>query len=258
MKKPMHDNANTNRKNFAPLVAPAKFAADGYCVKLGFLTERQCEFYLSLVENYRLSHDVPQIRRATGGERSLNYRVIDGLKIKKHLPEIQTLYRNVNETVNSTVGENLAPLKNEQVGVNVNITPPGGEYRWHYDRNKITGILYLNSVEGGETECSPNYRLSFGKTKFSGLQRLSDKLLQLNAVRSVFGKQILIAPQQGTLVLMRADKCLHSVRPVLGNKDRINVILAFDAADAEFIVEEKLGNYLYNQNTPAFSDPNYQ
>jgi hypothetical protein len=42
-----------------------------------------------------------------------------------------------------------------------NITPPGGEYRWHYDRNAATAILYLNEVPGGETEMFPNYRLVF-------------------------------------------------------------------------------------------------
>lgn len=39
--------------------------------------------------------------------------------------------------------------------------PPGGEYRWHYDRNAVTAILYLNEVPGGETEIFPNFRLVF-------------------------------------------------------------------------------------------------
>lgn len=255
----MNKETNSSRKTSAALAAAERFAAGGYRIAHDFLTAQECEYFLSLIEEYRLAHDVPQIRRSNGrSERSLNYRVIDGLNIKKYLPEIRQLYVEVNQTVNAIAGENLSPLKNEQVGVNVNITPPGGEYRWHYDRNRLTGILYLNTVEGGETECYPNYRLSLGKTKFSKFQQAADKLLELKWVRSVFGKQVLLTPQQGTLVLMRADKCLHSVRRVLGDKDRINIILSYDAPDTSFVVDERLGNYLYNQSAATFSDPNYK
>lgn len=253
----MDNETNKNRKFFVSPASAEEFAADGYCIAHDFLTVRECEFYLSLIEEYRRAHDVPLICRESR-ERSLNYRVIDGLKIKKYLPEIQRLYCDVNKTVNSAAGQNLAPLKNEQVGVNVNITPPGGEYRWHYDRNKLTGILYLNSVEGGETECYPNYRLFLGKSRFSKLQQWLDELLRLKLMRNIFGKQVLLKPRRGTLVLMRADKCLHSVRPVLGNQDRINVILSYDTADADFVVDQRLGNYLYNQAAMTFSDPNYE
>ncbi len=253
----MVEETRTNPKLFSPFISPEEFAAKGYCIKHDFFTVQECEFFLSRIEDYRRARDVPRIRRESR-ERSLNYGVIDGLKIKKYLPEIQRLYCDVNQTVNSIAGQNLAPLKNTQVGINVNITPPGGEYRWHYDRNKLTGILYLNTVEGGETECYPNYRLSLKNYRYSRLQRLLDNTLQLKTMRGLFGKQVLLKPRQGTFLLMRADKCLHSVRPVFGNKDRINVILAYDAADADFAVDQRLGNYLYNRDAPIFSDPNYK
>jgi len=188
----------------------------------------------------------------------LNYKVIDGQKIREHFPEIQKLYEDINKTVNKSVGQNLVPLKNTQVGVNINITSPGGEYRWHYDRNEVTGILYLNSVEGGETECYPNYRLYFEKLRFSRVQKWLDYLLQLKIIRSVFGRQVLLVPRQGTLLLMRGNRCLHSVRAVLGEMDRINIILSYDAPDAYFAVEQKLDAYLYNQDASASLDPNYK
>ncbi len=165
----MPKDTNKTRENFAPLIAPAKFAADGYCGKPEFLTARQCEFYLSLVENYRISHDVPQIRRESGN-RSLNYRVIDGLKIKKYLSEIQALYFEVNRIVNRTVGENLAPFKNEQVGVNVNITPPNRRKRkanrkeiWKARKNQSSPSRAptKNTVRRKEFCKSSAWRLSF-------------------------------------------------------------------------------------------------
>lgn len=253
----MQDKTNAASENLDSFISPKEFEKKGFCVKHDFLTEAECERLLSLVENYRQTHDIPQIQRRSR-ERSLDYKVIDGLKIKEFLPEIEKLYQNINKTVSEVFGQTLAPLKNEQVGVNINITSPGGEYRWHYDRNKLTAILYLNSIEGGETECYPNYRIYFERMRFSGFQHLFDNLLQLKIMRRIFGKQVLLKPRQGTLMIMRADKCLHSVRPVLGDKDRINVILSYDAPDADFAVEKKLGDYLYNQDAANSSDPNYK
>jgi hypothetical protein len=253
----MKNNENNRRKDFPQIVFTEEFARKGYSIRHNFLTGKECENYLSLIADYRQTHPVEEIYRQSR-ERSLNYKVIDGLKIKEHLPEIRRLYTDVNQIVNQTAGQILEPLKNTQVGVNINITLPGGEYRWHYDRNKITGILYLNSVEGGETECYPNYRLYLEKYRYSKPQQWLDSLLQLKIMRRLFGEQILLQPQAGSLVLMQANKCLHSVRPVLGDKERINVIMAYDAPGADFIVEQNLDSYLYNQDASISSDPNYK
>lgn len=253
----MNIKKSNSQKNFSPIVSPAEFAAQGCCVRHGFLTEQECERYLFLIENYRQNHSVQEIYRPSR-ERALNYKVIDGLKIKEHLPEIERLYADVNQTVNQTVGEVLEPLKNTRVGLNINITPPAGEYRWHYDRNKITGILYLNGIAGGETEYYPNYRIYLENHRYSKPQKWLDNLLRLKIMRRVFGKRVLLKPRAGSLLLMRANKCLHSVRPVSGDKDRINVIMAYDAPNADFAVERQLDSYLYNQAASLSSDPNYK
>ena len=142
------------------------------------------------------------------------------------------------------------------MGANVNITPPGGEYRWHYDRNAVTAIVYLNEVPGGETELYPNFRLRL-KQRYSRLQRWLDRLLQVGLVRRVFGKLVMVAPRRGSLVLMAGNMCLHSVRPVGGDEDRINLILAYDEPGAQFAIEENLDTYLYTEQASAPSDPNY-
>ncbi len=51
--------------------------------------------------------------------------------------------------------------------------------------------------------------------------------------------------------------CLHSVRPVRGAEDRINLILAYDEPGAPFAIEENLDTYLYTEQASAVSDPNY-
>ena len=89
--------------------------------------------------------------------------MIDGDKVNVYLPEVKSLYQDVNQVVNLTFGQALAPLTNTKacpdagrVACNINMTSPGGEYRWHYDRNAITGILYLNEVEGGAKHQQPD------------------------------------------------------------------------------------------------------
>ncbi|MGR3318078.1 MAG: 2OG-Fe(II) oxygenase [Candidatus Anammoxibacter sp.] len=239
------------------IIHPDEFCARGYCIKHDFLTKQECQELLTFIEEYRQVHNVPHIYRKQRG-RSLNYNVIDGEKIKEHLIRIDRLYSNINSVVNKTTGQEMAKLKNARVGVNVNITPSGGEYRWHYDRNAITGILYLNEVEGGETECYPDYRMFFREIRYSRFQRYIDSFLQIGFVRKVFGKKVLIKPRRGSLVLMHGNRCLHSVRKVQGSTDRINIILAYDIPNADFTIAEKLDSYIYNEDASHISDPNYQ
>ena len=210
------------------IVGPGEYGAKRYWVDHDFLTKSESEHFLSLVKMYRQSHKIPQIYRNRRG-RSLDYSVIDGGQIRKHLVEIDRLYREINHVVNAASGKILTPLANAQVGVNVNITSPGGEYRWHYDRNELTGILYLNEVEGGETELYPGYR------------------------------KVAIKPRQGTLLLMKGKTCLHSVRPVLGEHDRVAIIFSYDVPEASFDIEQRLDSYLYSENADSSSnDPNYK
>lgn len=240
------------------IVGPGEYGAKRYWVDHDFLTKSESEHFLSLVKMYRQSHKIPQIYRNRRG-RSLDYSVIDGGQIRKHLVEIDRLYREINHVVNAASGKILTPLANAQVGVNVNITSPGGEYRWHYDRNELTGILYLNEVEGGETELYPGYRILLEGARYSKAQQVLDNLLELKGVRATLGKKVAIKPRQGTLLLMKGKTCLHSVRPVLGEHDRVAIIFSYDVPEASFDIEQRLDSYLYSENADSSSnDPNYK
>lgn len=242
-------------KHTEAIVSPQAFKTQGYCVEDGFLTPEECDHFLAHIAQYRAEHEVPEVYRKVRG-RSLYYFVIDGHQVEQHLPAIWRLYEHVNEVVNKTCGQVLEPLENQRVGANVNITPPGGEYRWHYDRNAVTAIIYLNEVQGGETELYPNFRLRL-KQRYSTLQRWLDRLLRTAPVRRLFGRHVVVAPRRGSIVLMAGNTCLHSVRPVGGDHDRINIILAYDEPGARFAIEKKLDAYLYTEAEQASSDPNY-
>jgi hypothetical protein len=209
-----------------------------------------------MIQQYRHNHVVPEIHRVEK-ERSLHYSVINGEEIEQYLPEVQQLYVDeINKQANQLTNQQLTPLRNKKVGVNINITATGGSYRWHYDRNAVTCILYLNTVQGGETEIFPKYRILL-KKKDSRSQQLLDQMLRLKIMRQLFGRKVAIKPSQGTLVLMQGDECLHSVTAVEGNVDRINIILAYDVPGTEFGAEKNLDTYLYTQEETTSSDPNY-
>ena len=220
-----------------------------------YLDAEECRSLLAEIDAYSAAHELPFVVRE-GGERALRYRVIDGDRIHDALPRLEDLYAKVQELVRARSGiADLVPLGNRAAGVNINLTPPGGEYRWHYDRNAVTAILFLNDVDGGETEAYANFRLYLGRWKHTALQRALDRLLL--PLRRFVRKQV-IPPRAGRIIVMCGDRCLHSVSPVLGGRVRVNAIMTFDRPQARFRVEENLDPYLYSTDrTPSF-DPNYR
>lgn len=222
-----------------------------------YLSSAECEAILHSVREFRSAHTLPLIHRKSAG-RSLRYFVIDGEMVHESLPALVDVYNRIAEIVRGRFGPDLAPLRNRAASVNVNITPPGGEYRWHYDRNAVTAILYLNTVAGGETEMYPDYRIHLGRWKNRALQRWLDALLQCAPLLKISGKRTLISPAQGLLLIMRGDRCLHSVRRVEGSEDRINIVMTFDLTKARFAVEKNLDPYLYSKKAAPSFDPNYR
>jgi hypothetical protein len=229
---------------------------DGFLIIDRFLSDDQCSDILGMITAYRGAHEVPLVFRESG-KRPLNYRVIDGHAIRAHLPSIDALLGRVNSVINDLVNEEVVPLADTRVACNVNITEPGGTYRWHYDRNAITALLYLNSVEGGETEMYPNYRFRVGSDLFSRKQRFADALFRSAIVKAVLGTKVVCEPVAGRLLIMKGNTCLHSVRPVSGRSERINVVLSYDRPGTEYAVAGILDSYLYTTTAAARKDPNY-
>lgn len=223
----------------------------------GYLSHAACEQILASIRRFRQSNTLPLIHREVSG-RSLRYFVIDGDIVHESFPSLVDIYRQVEQAVQTSFDPRLAPLRNRAASVNVNVTPPGGEYRWHYDRNAVTAILYLNTVSGGETEMYPGYRIHLGRWKNTRLQRWLDSLLQWPPLLLISCKRVLVSPAQGLLLLMRGDRCLHSVCRVEGSEDRINLVMTFDLPQARFATEQDLDPYLYSKKPAPSFDPNYR
>ena len=185
--------------------------------------------------------------------------MIDGHQIRDELTDIWALYGGpVKELVSELAGEAMFPLDNVRAGVNVNIMPPGkSEYRWHYDRAPVTVVLYLNEVEGGETELYPGLRLLLSDQRWTKTQRLLDRVVGMGPMRSWRSEKERVAPEPGRLVAMAANRTWHSVTGVEGGHDRINIIMAYDREGASFAAEDGLDAYLYTNESSKNQDPNY-
>ncbi len=228
--------------------------------KKGYVVIDQCMMpslsdLLPTVQMLAEHHSLPLIERNFPG-RSLKYRVMDGGFIESELPQLSVLGIQINQFINALTGENLSSLKNRTAAINVNITEAGGQYRWHYDRNAITAILYLNAVEGGETQLLPNSRWHLGPFKATALQRMLDSY-QIKRVVNKPSCADSISPKPARLLVMRGDRCLHSVSPVTSSEARYNIIFTFDQQGAEYAVDKRLDPYIYSIRPQSGTDPNY-
>ncbi|MBI2709413.1 MAG: 2OG-Fe(II) oxygenase [Actinobacteria bacterium] len=243
--------------------APRRRDGAGHLVVPEFVSEQCCESLLTAVERCRSRCPLPLVVRDDPG-RPLRYVVIDGAVAARELPELAPLAEQVRSVAAATFDRPLVPFPDPRIAVNVNITPPGGEYRWHYDRNPVTGIVYLNAVAGGAIELCPSYRLptlpgAAGETAAGlTLRRALDSVAAAGPLRRTLGRPLSVDPSPGTLVLMRGDRCLHRVQPVAGDHDRICAVFAYDDPSPAARRRPALDRYLYSGERCQASDPNYR
>jgi hypothetical protein len=221
-----------------------------------YASPAECDAILATIAAYRRADEPPLIDRPERG-RSLRYRVIAGDVIEHRFRDLEGLYLRTGAVVGELSGTALAPIDDRVAGINVNITPPGGEYRWHYDRNEVTAILYLNEVEGGVTEIYANHRIVL-PSRLGAAQAALDSVVASRAIRAIVGKKTIVEPKAGRLVVMRGDRCLHSVSAVTGSHERVNICMAYDRLGVHHRSRNALDTYLYTQQTVTGRDPNYR
>jgi hypothetical protein len=232
------------------------FWSAGYAVIDDFVDLPACADLLDRVNEYRAHHELPKVERHARN-RDLRYQVIDGARIADALPSIGDLLTATDRTVAELSCRRLLRLEG-QAGVNVNVTPSGGSYRWHYDRCPVTVMLYLNAVSGGEMELYPNHRLRCGPFVGTTVQRYSDAVAASRSVRRLARvRHVAVRPAPGRLLVIRGDRCLHAVSEVGDGPDRINLVVSYITPGAEPSLPD-LDSYLYSDATFERQDPNYR
>jgi hypothetical protein len=221
-----------------------------------FADRRTCADLVDAVNDYRERNHLPSVKRRTRG-RDLYYEVIDGARIESALPTIGALLDQTDRAVAGLCSRLLVRLGG-QAGVNVNIIPPGGSYRWHYDRCPVTAMLYLNPVSGGEIEFYPNSRIPCGPFAGTRVQRCVDAISATRGARALTRRRLVaVPPLPGRLLVLRGDRCLHSVSEVGNGSDRINLVVSYTSPGAERPLPD-LDSYLYSDAPFARPDPNYR
>jgi hypothetical protein len=221
------------------------FRQHKYAVIGDFLPPPECQELLRAVDHCKETVALIKVNQLSITSRK-KFLTFNGNDIEENIPAATKLYVRVNEVVNELSGKDYTALENRQIGLSVNVTPAGGTFSWHHDRHEVTAILYLNEVEsGGELEFFPNNRLLL-KNK-QGLR----KWLQLGCdavglvVSMVVRRKVKVVPKPGVMCVMVGTRCTHRVRPVIGNRERVCMIFAFDAPGKDFSKELTTDYYGY-------------
>jgi hypothetical protein len=222
------------------------FGQHSYLLFDNFLPAAECREILDAVERCKQASSLINVKQTSVTSRK-KFLTLNGEDIEQNVPAAVPLYAKVNEVINRISGKEYAPLENKRIGLSINVTPAGGTFSWHHDRHEMTAILYLNEVEGGgELEFFPNNRLLL-KNNQKGLR----KWLQLGcdavglAVSMVVRKRVRVVPKPGAMCAMVGTRCTHHVRPVVGDRDRVCVIFAYDLPGKNFSRELTADYYGY-------------
>ena len=219
----------------------------GYCRH--FLSEAQCRDIVATAERQRPNMIDVQLHSWFAQN---DFVTINGDELEELFPFVVGLRSELCDVASELEGRRLAPLKNKMVGQSLNVTPAGGRQSWHYDRNLVTAVMHLNSVEGGDFEMFPRYRVRLRDNHF-GARKLAQRVFDLGmrppVVRKIVGRKVSIPPRAGALSFMDS-RCLHQVAPVRGPGFRAALVIAFDEPGKVFS-RDQTKNYYGYRDRPA-------
>jgi hypothetical protein len=114
--------------------------------------------------------------------------------------------------------------------VNVHYYQEGQELGWHFDNSSFAVTLMIQQPDsGGEFEYIPALRnRASGDMNFPGVGKALDG--ELEGIR--------LGVSAGTLALFRGRNSLHRVTPVVGQTNRIQVVLAYNTEPGVALTEQ--------------------
>lgn len=150
----------------------------------------------------------------------------NGESLLSAVPQVGLLEEEFVHLTNWLSGVTYEPLDNRSIGASVNVTPSGGGFATHFDRQEITAIAYLNKVEGGQLDLWPRLR-RWELSWFGGLSRRMTMLLTtlLTPKR--------IAPERGSILIF-TKLTPHRVAEVKSKHPRVSVIFGLDRPGVSF------------------------
>tara|TARA_B100000579_G_scaffold375600_1_gene340517 strand:- start:374 stop:1069 length:696 start_codon:yes stop_codon:yes gene_type:complete len=202
------------------------FKSNGYVVIENAITKEQCNEVMSNVKDLVKNNELNMVSFGDS-----NFKTINGEKLLKLIPETEILYDKFMLLASDISGEKLVKINNSKIGISLNLTTEGDSFQFHYDRNLITVVAYINEVKGGQMLLSPRARLFSNNnpqrkiySKFiSLLEIIKTKLAESSLI-----KKVGINPNPGKAIIFEGRETLHKVEKVEKGYDRISIQFAYD------------------------------
>jgi len=224
------------------------FERQGFLMIDSFLDAKECAGIVEIVESLQRAERLIDVDRV-GRSSVIRFATVNGEDLEQAIPRVSQLYQEINDMVNSLVDAEIAPMANRAIGVSVNATPPGGQFAFHYDRNAITAVIYMNEVEsGGEMEFYPRQRILLKNRTGAVTRRVQtalDIMTKSKLAKRWSGQKQTVMPKVGRLLIFHGNRCLHGVRPVTGECPRYSLQLAYDSPALGFSRTETNDYYGY-------------
>jgi len=227
----------------------AEFNMKGYVVIDDFLSSSEIRQILDSIEAYQAAgREVVQVDQKSL-IRTQIFKTIVGDDCEQHIALFRDLWRNrILELSKQLAGAHLLPLNDSAIGLNCNITERSGVLSFHYDRNEVTGVLYIQECRGGALECYPHFRFLLQnryRWHMKQLQRILDVLWRTPvALWLAKNRRELILPKAGRLVLMRGPLALHRVQAVEEGTNRIAGVFCYDGPNVKWEKWNSKDNYV--------------
>ena len=144
-------------------------------------------------------------------------------QVPEHSP-LMTIYNSAEfqSFIAAVVGEDaLYPYADPLSSVNVHYANDGQELNWHFDNSEFAITLLLQSPKaGGDFEYVKDLRdADAGDMNYDGVSAVVEGRSRVERLH--------IDP--GTLVLFRGRNSMHRVTPIVGDTQRILVVLAYNS-----------------------------
>ena len=221
-----------NKKYYSESELPdlkLQFEKSGYIINEDILPIEKCDIIKKKIRILEREKKLKQVNL-----KSSKFKTINGIDLFQNIPEVEQLYNEFLKIATTISGKNLRKLKNTKIGASINITGIGGNFQYHYDRNYITVVLYINEVDGGKMLAVPRYRI-FNKTIVESSNRIKQFIETLNTKFANYSKKkIEIQPKPGKVFIFEGRQTLHSVTKVNSGEPRISIQFAYDSNEDLF------------------------
>jgi hypothetical protein len=170
-------------------------------------------------------------------------------------PKILEIERGLLRWISDISGESYLPLDNRAIGVSLNVTPPGGGFGTHPDRQAITIVVYLNDADGGALHVYPAFPRWFrhglrgpSALRIRALRRHAIKSLNMSrgfiakATHRLLFHPVRINPRAGTVAAF-TKLSDHRVDPVAPGSVRVGLVVAGDRPGVSFKEGQKYYGY---------------